>query len=126
MYWSPDAVVTSLPSGPACSNGMVSPCVAGVNHLLRFMSVIGTREHGDTCRVTMKEISSSHRTDLPLCKKAGHWNRSHPLLHDTAVMMGAAEEPFPSPATTEEERTQGWIRVLRTVGREQDMQIVAR
>jgi hypothetical protein len=74
----------------------------------------------------MEEISSPHRTDLPLCKKAGHWDGSHPFLHDAAVMMGAAEEPFPSPATTEKEGAQSRILVLRTVGREQDMQIVAR
>jgi hypothetical protein len=73
----------------------------------------------------MEEIFSSHRTDLPLCKKPGHWNRSHPFLHDAAVMMGPTEEPLASPATTEEKRPQGWIWVLRTVGREQDMQIVA-
>ena len=60
------------------------------------------REESDARRVTVEKVLPTHRTDLPLRKKAGDRNRPHSFLDDLAVVMAMAEESF-SPATTAEQ-----------------------
>jgi hypothetical protein len=79
---------------------------------LALLTVFGSGEKGDACRITVKKIFAAHRTDLSLCKEARDRNRSDAFLHHPAIVMGMAEQAFAPPAAAEQQRTQGRIPVL--------------
>jgi hypothetical protein len=73
----------------------------------------------------MEKISSTYWTNLALCKKASHRNRSHPFLQDCAVMMRPAEQAFTASAAAEKECAERGVPMLGAIGGEQDVQVVA-
>ncbi len=78
---------------------------------LRFLAGVWFRENDHACCVTMQEVTPSDRANLALCKKPGCWNRTEPFLHDPDIVMGLAEESFPSSTTAEQECSKWWAAV---------------
>lgn len=63
----------------------------------------------------MEEIASADRSDFALCEKACHWNRTHPFLKDTAIMMGLPKQAFSPAAATKQESAEGLASMFGTV-----------
>jgi hypothetical protein len=73
----------------------------------------------------MQEVAPSDRTNLALGKKSRRRDRAKPLLHDSDIVMGLAEESLSSP-TTAEQKGREWRTLVRcSICSQEKMQIVA-
>jgi len=66
-----------------------------------FLARVGLGENDHTRRVAMQEVAPSDRTNLALGKESCRGDGTEPLLHGSTIVMGSAEEPLSTPATTE-------------------------
>ncbi len=73
----------------------------------------------------MQEVAPSDRTNLALGKESRRRDRTETLLHDSAIVMGLAEESLSTPATAEQEGPEWGTLVLRSIRSQAKVQVVA-
>src|SRR5437773_528017 len=74
----------------------------------------------------MQEVAPSDRTNLALGKESRRRDRTEPLLHDPAIVMGLVKESLSTPATAEQEGPERGILVRRSIHGQEKVQVVAR
>lgn len=90
-----------------------------------FLAGVGLGENDYTRCVAVQEVAPSDLTDLTLGKESRRRDGAEPLLHDTAIVMGLAEESLSTPATAEQEGTEWGTLVLRSIRSQEKVQVVA-
>lgn len=89
-----------------------------------FFPRLGLGENDHTRRVAVQKVAPSNRTDLTLGKESRRRDGAEPLLHDSAIVIGLAEESLSPPATTEQEGSERWTLVRRSIRSQEKVQVV--
>jgi len=85
--------------------------------LARFK--LGKNDH--TRRVAMQEVAPSDWTNLALGEESCRGDGTEPLLHDSNIVMGSAEEPLSTPTTTEKKGPERGMPVRCSIRRQEEV-----